>query len=90
MAIVRRFDCNFINFYENQPSLKNFFFLQTGLTNGQECVCFEALPFEGITVAREEDHCVVPCTGDQKYLCGGNSSLSIYIASKVIFASLCA
>ena len=58
------------------------------LKNGQECYCFEVLPFDSIDFIKdvdEESFCNVDCSGWNATKCGGQSSYSVYIASIFLF-----
>ena len=55
------------------------------LKNGNECVCFDNIPTEGLLLVNdveEEDHCNIDCLGSDLYKCGGTTSVSAYVASK--------
>ena len=60
--------------------------LKIGLTNGEDCLCFDAVPFTNVLLASNEaEVCSSKCAGNSNYLCGGSNALSIYVASKWFF-----
>ena len=54
------------------------------LKNGNECYCFDKLPFEDLLFVKdadEADFCNIDCDGQSSYKCGGATAYSIYVAS---------
>ena len=54
------------------------------LINGQECNCYEEIPFVDLQTVPSENEtitCSKRCNGADDYVCGGPESVSIYVAS---------
>ena len=59
------------------------FILLQGLTNGENCVCFDNLPLDQLLQTQDDEMCTVPCNGNKNSICGGVNSVSIFVASKI-------
>jgi hypothetical protein len=79
------------------PRLFFFFFFKvawwftpifSGLMKGEDCLCFDSIPFDNLLLANEVDACSNQCNGNTNYFCGGENAISIYVASKSFFSSL--
>jgi len=66
---------------------KRLKFCLSGLFNGTDCICFDVVPLNGLLEVKEENFCNQTCSGDNHYMCGGLNSVSMFVASKLIYSN---